>query len=52
MYVDIICLKLTMIEDLYLYKELFQNKDGVSNSEVQSYDVRTDVKQEKFNEGK
>ncbi|KAG5616204.1 hypothetical protein H5410_016028 [Solanum commersonii] len=51
MYADIIFLKLTIIEDLYLDKLLFENKGGVSKSEIQSYDVRNDVKQEKFNEG-
>ncbi|KAG5590253.1 hypothetical protein H5410_040767 [Solanum commersonii] len=51
MYADIIFLKLSIIEDLYLDKLLFENKGGVSKSEIQSYDVRNDVKQEKFNEG-
>ncbi|KAG5583267.1 hypothetical protein H5410_053894 [Solanum commersonii] len=51
MYVDIIFLKLTIIEDLYLDKLFFENKGGVSKSEIQSYDVRNDIKQEKFNEG-
>ncbi|WMV20075.1 hypothetical protein MTR67_013460 [Solanum verrucosum] len=51
MYVDIIFLKLTIIEDLYLEKLLYENKGGVSKSEIQSYDVRNDVKREKFNEG-
>ncbi|KAG5572080.1 hypothetical protein H5410_061846 [Solanum commersonii] len=51
MYVDIIFLKPTIIEDLYLYKLSFENKGDVSKSEIQSYDVRNDVKHEKFNEG-
>ncbi|KAH0698898.1 hypothetical protein KY284_013113 [Solanum tuberosum] len=51
MYVDIIFLKLAIIEDLYLDKLLFENKGGVSKSEIQSYDVRNDVKQKQINEG-
>ncbi|KAH0687685.1 hypothetical protein KY284_018238 [Solanum tuberosum] len=51
MYVDIIFLKLVIIEDLYLDKLLFENKGGVSKSEIQSYDVRNDVKQKQINKG-
>ncbi|KAG5581166.1 hypothetical protein H5410_051793 [Solanum commersonii] len=51
MYVDIIFQKLTITEYLYLDKLLFKNKGGVSKSNIQSYDVRNDVKHEKINDG-